>query len=214
MNIKLFNVALGVALTATAISASAQKTYTSGVVSYSSEMQGRPADVKQYFTPDSMAAVITSGPATVKLLTDAKHDYFAVILDIPIANIKKAGLASPSEIEEAAAAYPTFTFTPGTETKVISGFNCKKVTAKNKDGKAYDVWVTTDVSTPATGYPPYYAGAGGFPIQYTYFQQGPGGSMQEVPITILSVTDGKAPAGTFAIASDIPKGTMADLMSQ
>jgi len=207
MNIKLFNVALGMVLTATAISASAQKTYTEGVVSYSTEMRGQPADVKLYFTPDSTAALITSGPANVKILSNAKHDYFAVVLDVPVASIKKAGIATPSEIEGAMAAIPTFTFTPGTETKQIAGFNCKKVIAKDtKSGKTYDVWITNDVSVPPTAFPFYYANIGGFPVQFTSFQQG-----QEQSITISSVSGDKAPAGTFGIPSDFEKGTLADL---
>ncbi|MDB5139654.1 MAG: hypothetical protein JWR12_1570 [Mucilaginibacter sp.] len=207
MNIKFFNVAMGIALTATALSASAQKTYTQGMVAYTTEMRGQPADVKEYFTADSTAAVITVGPANVKLLSNAKHDYFAVVLDVPVASIKKAGIATPAELEEAMAALPTFTFTKTAETKQISGFNCKKVVAKdNKSGKTYDVWITNDITLPPTAFPFYYASIGGFPVQFTAFQQG-----QETTITISSVSDQKAPAGTFAISKDFEKGSLADL---
>jgi hypothetical protein len=210
MNIKFFNVALGIALTATAMTASAQKTYTTGVVSYSTEMMGREATVKLYFTPDSTAAVINSGPAKIKILATAKHDYLAVVLDIPIANMQKVGIATPAELEEGAAAYPTFTYTPTTETKQISGFNCKKVVAKNKDGKTYDVWITNDISVPTTAYAFYYRQIGGFPVQYTDFQSGPNGIV-ETPITISSLTDEKAPAGTFSYPKDFEKGSLADI---
>lgn len=207
MNIKLFNVALGITLTATALSASAQKNYTQGVVSFSTEMRGQPADVKEYFTPDSTAALITMGPANVKILSNAKRDFFAVVLDVPVASIKKAGIATPSEIEEAMSQLPSFTFSPTTETKQISGFNCKKVVAKEvKSGKTYDVWITNDFTVPETALPVYYNKIGGFPVQYTAFQQG-----QETSITIKSISDEKAPAGTFGIASDFTKGSLADL---
>ena len=107
------------------------------------------------------------------------------------------------------AQLPTFTFTPGTETKQISGFNCKKVQAKdNKTGKSYDVWVTNDISVPTTALPPYYKTIGGFPVEYTQFQQG-----QSTDVTVTSVTDQKAPAGTFSIAPDFDKITMDDLKS-
>ncbi|ASU34294.1 DUF4412 domain-containing protein [Mucilaginibacter xinganensis] len=210
MNIKLFNVALGVALTATAFSASAQKKYTEGVVSFSTEMRGQPAEVKEYFNADSTAALITMGPANVKILSNAKHDFFAVVLDVPVAGIKKAGIATPAEVEEAMSQLPSFTFTPGTETKQISGFNCKKVTAKDtKSGKAYDVWITNDFTVPETAMPVYYKQIGGFPVQYTAFQQG-----QETSITITSIADTKAPAGTFGIGKDYTRGSMADLSAQ
>ncbi len=210
MNIKFFNVALGIALAATTMSASAQKTYTNGAISYSTEVMGQTADVKEYFSPDSSAAVITAGPATIKVLMNAKHDYLAVLVDVPVANMKKAGIATPAEIEEGTAQIPTFTFTPGTETKTISGFNCTKVVAKDtKSGKTYDIWVTKDIVVPSTAIPYYYSGAGGFPVQFTAFQQG-----QETSITIASITDEKAPAGTYGIAKDFEKGTMADLRQQ
>ncbi len=207
MNIKLFNVALGLALAATTLSASAQKNYTEGYLSYSTTMQGQQADVKQYFNADSSATVITVGPANIKFLATAKHDYFAVVLDVPVASIKKAGIATPAELEEGAAQYPTFTYSPTTDTKQITGFNCKRVVAKNtKDGKTYDIWVTNDFTVPPTAIPFYYKEIGGVPIQYTDFFQG-----QENSITISGVSGDKAPAGTYAIPKDFEKGTLADL---
>src|ERR1700753_1459667 len=166
MSIKFFNVSLGLALAATTMSASAQKSYTTGVISYSTEIQGQQADVKEYFTADSSAAVMTVGPATVKVMMNAKHDYLAVVLDVPVANMKKAGIATPAELDDAMSQMPSFTFTPSTETKTISGFNCTKVVAKDtKSGKTYDVWITKDFTVPATAIPPYYQAAGGFPVQ-------------------------------------------------
>lgn len=210
MNNKVLGVALGIALTAgTLINANAQKVYKEGFFSFDTELRGNPATVKSYFTPDSSASVITFGAGNVKMLSDAKRDYFAVVLDIPVAGLKKAGVASAAEIEQAFAGLPTFTFTPTTETKVISGFNCKKVIAKDtKSGKNYDLWITNDISVPSSAISPYYASAGGFPIQYTSFQQG-----QELNITIKSVTEGKAPAGTFAISKDFEKVSLEDLNS-
>jgi len=207
MNIKTLTSTLGIALTCIAINAKAQKTINEGVATFSTTIQGQPAEAKQYFKADSAATIVSFGPGNIKILTTAKHDYLAVLLDIPVAGLKKAGIATPAEIEEGEANYPTFTFTPTTETKQISGFNCKKVTAKdNKSGKTYDIWITNDIVVPTTALPFYYASVGGYPVQYTAFQQG-----QETTITIKSITDGKAPAGTYAIASDFEKVGMSDL---
>ena len=210
MKIKFLSAAFAIALSATVMSASAQKTINEGYASFSTELRGQPADVKNYFTADSTAAVITFGPGTVKILTTAKYDYLAVVLDIPVASLKKAGIATPSELEEGMTALPTFTFTVSGETKVISGFNCKRVVAKdNKSGKAYDVWITNDIAVPPTAIPYYYRGVGGFPVQFTSFSQG-----EELSVTIKSVTEGKAPAGTFAIGKDFDKGSLSDLNAQ
>jgi len=209
MKTKILSAALGLALTTGAFTAHAQKAYTSGVISFPTEVRGQPADAKEYFTPDSSALIVTFGAGSFKMLTNAKHDYLAVILDIPVAGIKKAGIATPAELEQGATMYPTFTYTPTTETKTISGFNCTKIVAKDsKSGKTYDVWVTKDVSVPPTAIAFYYKGIDGFPVQYTSFNQG-----EETTITVKTITDDKAPAGTFGISSDFEKGSMADLMS-
>ncbi len=211
MNIKIMAAAFGMALTTFAITAKAQKSISEGVASYSTQLQGQPAEVKEYFKSDSTAIIITFGAGNVKILSTAKHDYLAVILDIPVAQLKKAGIATPAEIEEGMNSMPQFTFTPTAETKTISGFSCKKVVAKNKEGKTYDVWITNDVTVPPTAVPYYYQAIGGVPVQFTGFQKGQDGSMQETQITIQSITAGKAPAGTYGIASDFEKVGLSDL---
>lgn len=209
MNIKLFNVALGIVLTATTISASAQKTYTQGVISIGTNMAGNQVEAKSYFTTDSLALTFTTGPATIKILKDAKNTFFAVLVDVPVASIKKAAIATPAEIEQMVDGDPKFTFATTTEAKQISGFNCKKVVATDtKTSKTYDIWVTNDISIPASAIAPYYLKVGGFPIQYTSFSQG-----QSSQVTVTSITDAKAPAGIFAIAPDFDKISLDDLKS-
>jgi hypothetical protein len=207
MKIKFLSVALGIALSATIMSASAQKAYTEGVVTYSTDMRGQQVEVKDYFKTDSAAVTFSAGPASIKLLSDAKAKFFAVLVDVPVASIKKAAIATPDEIDQMLAGLPAFTYASSTETKQISGFNCKKVVATDpKTSKTYDVWITNDISVPTTAIPKYYSTIGGFPVQYTAFQQG-----QTADVTVSSVSDQKAPAGTFAIAADFDKITMDDL---
>ncbi len=207
MNIKFLNVALGIVLTATTISASAQKTYTSGVISLNTESRGQAIEAKDYFTPDSLAFTFTTGPATIKILADAKSTFFAVLVDVPVASIKKAAIYTPAEIEEAMNAFPKFTFAPTTETKQISGFNCKKVVATDtKTSKTYDVWITNDVSVPASAMGKYYSGVGGFPVKYTSFS-----AQGSADVTVTGISDQKAPAGTFTVSADFDKISLDDL---
>lgn len=209
MNIKFFNVALGLALTATALSASAQKKYTEGVVNFSTNMRGQAVDAKGYFRTDSSAFAFTAGPASIKILTDAEGKSMAILVDVPVANIKKAAIATPDEVDQAMAEMPNFTFAPGTETKQISGFNCKKVVATDaKTKKTYDIWITNDVEVPLTGIAKYYRSIGGFPVQYTSFSQG-----QSTEVTVKSISDEKVPAGTFGIPADFEKISLDDLKS-
>ena len=207
MKIKLFIVALGIALTATTISANAQKAYTQGLITMSGDMMGQPTPMKLYFSPDSSALSFQAGPASIKILSNAAKTYFAVVVDVPVASMKKAAIANPDEVDQMKAALPKFTFAPTTETKQISGFNCKKVVATDaKDNKTYDVWVTNDVTLPASTMSDLYAAAGGVPIQYTSFNRG-----QASVITVTGITDEKAPAGTFGFSADYDKITMDDL---
>jgi len=206
MNIKFFNVALGIALTATVLSASAQKSYTSGTMTATMSSPQGDIEAKTYFTGDSAATAFEAGPAKIKILKDNKDSYFAVIVDVSQFNVKKAGVATPAEIEELMATFPKLTFAPGTEAKQISGFNCTKTVATDAKGAKYDIWVTKDFSLPKGVIPEYYAGAGGVPVQYTSFQQG-----QTIAVTLKSIGDEKAPAGTFAIAKDFDKMTLGEL---
>ena len=206
MKIKIFNVALGLALAATTLSASAQKNYTNGAfVMTTSGPQGE-IEMKSYFTPDSTSIAFEAGPAKIKVLKDNKDTYFAVIVDVSQFNVKKAGVATPAEVEEMIASYPKLTFAPTTETKQISGFNCKKVVATDAKDQKYDVWVTTDITLPKGVIPIYYASVGGVPVQYTSFAQG-----QSAGVTLKSVTDEKAPAGTFGVPAGFDKMTLGEL---
>jgi len=212
MKIKLLSAALGVALSVAAMSASAQKEYKSGTISFTTNMRGMDIQMKEYFTPDSMATAFTAGPANIKLLTDANYKSFVVLVDVSAFNVKKAAVYTPDEIDQVVGSFPTFTYAPGTETKQISGFNCKKVVATDtKTKKTYDVWITNDVKLPASATSKYYAGIGGVPIQYTAFQKGQDGNLVESQFTVTSITDDKAPAGTFTIPKDFDKISKDDL---
>ena len=207
MKVKLLNILFAVALSATSMIAGAQKTYTQGVVTYTTNMNGQAIEVKDYFTQDSIAAIFTAGPATIKVLADANHKSFALLMDVAVASLKKAAIATPDEVSEMMAALPKLTFAPGTDTKQISGFNCKKVVVTDtKDNKNYDVWVTNDIEVAPSAIPLYYHAIGGFPVQYAAFSQG-----QVTDVTVSGVSEDAAPAGTFSIPGDFDKITMADL---
>jgi hypothetical protein len=206
MKTKFLSVALGIALSATILSASAQKNYSEGLVTMKTSAFGQDIELKEYFRPDSTAAMFAAGPADLKLLADANYKFYAVLASVPAANIKKAAIYTPAEIDQVLSTFPAFTFAPSTETKQISGFNCKKVVATDtKTQKTYDIWITNDIALPADVTDKYYASIGGVPIQYVSFQTGPNGALVVNEYTITGVSDQKAPAGTFGIAPDFDK---------
>jgi hypothetical protein len=212
MKTKFLRVALGIALSAIISSASAQKNYTEGMITLKTSSGGQDIALKTYFRSDSTATTFSAGPANIKLLADANYKFFAVLADVPAYKVKKAAIYKPDEIAWVLSSFPTLTFAPTTETKQISGFNCKKVTATNtKDQKTYDIWITNDISLPADVIDKYYATIGGTPIQYTSFQTGPDGTPSIAQYTISGVSDQKAPAGTFGIAPDFDRISKAEL---
>ena len=207
MKLNFLNVALGIVLSATTIMASAQKAYKEGSMTYTATVAGQTADSQLFFKGDSSSTSGKAGPASFKTIMANNGDYLAIILDVPVANIKKAFIGTPAELEQAKDMEPNFTFTPTTETKVINGFNCKKVMVKDaKSGTSSDAWVTNDFTVPVNILTKYFASAGGFPIQFTTVQQG-----QQLQILIKSISDVKAPAGTFSIPAGYERGTFADM---
>jgi len=195
---------MGIALSATAISASAQKAYKEGTATISMTVMGQSIDAKSYFSADSSAVMFNAGPAAVKVLRDNKGSFMAYLVDIPVMSKKVAAVAAPADIEQEMSKLPVLTFAPTTETKIINGFNCKKVVATDaKAGKTYDWWVTNDISLPKTSLDKYYEKAGGVPVQYSSVQNG-----QVSEISLKGVTEGKVPAGTFGIAKDYDRITM------
>jgi len=69
MNTKL-KIALSLAFTAIAFSASAQKTYTQGLATYALKTGMGDAESKIYFTTDSSVMITQQGPALVKVLSN------------------------------------------------------------------------------------------------------------------------------------------------
>lgn len=212
MKSKFLSVALGMVLSATVLSASAQKRYSEGLVTIKTSGGGQEIEVKTYFRSDSLASVFSAGPVNIKLLADANYRFFAVVADASAFNLKKAAIYTPDEINQVLSSFPALTFAPSTETKKISGFNCKKVVATDtKTQKTYDTWITNDISLPPSVIDKYYAAIGGVPIQYTSFRKGPDGAFVIADETIVGVSDQKAPAGTFGIAPDFDKISKSDM---
>jgi hypothetical protein len=207
MNNKILKIALGLTFTLAAFGAKAQKNYTEGVITYSTSTPAGNAESKINFRGDSSAQIIVSGPATIKLITTAKHTYFAVLVDIPVASKKLAAVLTPDEIDQASEDIPKFTFTPGTDTKQIAGYNCKKFTAKDaKSGTDVEVWVTNDISAPTNTISSPFASTGGFPVQITTSQGG-----QKSDIVLKSIAEQKMPAGSFGVPSGYDRITYDEL---
>ena len=202
-------IALGITFSAIGFSANAQKTFTEGVITYTVNAAGQQGQAKVYFKGDSSSYHMTQGPADITLLTDDKANYMALLVDVPVASMKKAAVYTPADMEQMKTMEPTFTSTPTTETQTIDGYKCKKVQVKEaKSGSTFDVWVTNDIMAPNNILTRHFANLGGFPIKFTTIQQG-----KPVEVELKSIAEEKVKAGEFAIPSDFDKITLQEMMS-
>jgi hypothetical protein len=206
MNNKFLTATLCVALSALAVTTKAQTKYTEGVITYDVKSQMGAAESKAYFKGDSIASTSKQGPAYLRFISAKNGEYFAVLVDVPVAKIKKAGIATPAEIEEFAAMIPKFKYEPSTETKDINGFKCKKVNVSDDKGGKFEAWITNDISVPPSTLSYPLKDIGGVPIQFVSLQMG-----QKLDITVKTITNDKVPAGIFSIPADFTKGSLADL---
>jgi len=206
--LNLKTVALGIALTATTIAVNAQKTYTKGTITYNINAGGQDVEGTAFFTPDSSSLQYAAGPATIKMIVTSKADYFAILVNVPVASMKKAAIATPGEIEESADADANYACTATTETKKIGDYNCIKYIAKDtKSGTSYDLWVTTDISAPVNMMTKGFTGIKGVPVQFSFM---PLGQKVAQTITLKSITD-SLPADSFKISGDYDKISLSDL---
>lgn len=212
MKIKYFIVAVTIATSAFALDAGSQTTYTEGLITYTTIINGMDVPSQEYFTPDSVASELNAGPAAIRTLSDAQFKFFAVMVDVSAFNIKKAAIYTPDEIAQVINVYPALTFAPTTETKQISGFNCTKVVATDANTQqTYEVWITNDITVPVCAIPQYYKTAGGFPVLYTAFAKGADGNLATTTVTVNNISNQRPPAGKFSIPSDFDKISKADL---
>jgi hypothetical protein len=206
MNNKFFKIVLGLAIAITSLKASAQTTYESGLYMTSTRVNNNPINMWNYFNQDYMLTRYFSGRSTFKTLTNAHWTLVAILLDVPTAEIKKVAILNPQELKELFSEMPRLTYAPTNETKMISGFNCRRIIATNVVTKrTYDVWTTKDVIMPEAATPVYYQGIDGFPIQYVAFRDG-----VENMVTVLTIRNVTIPPDTFTVPGDFQRITYND----
>jgi hypothetical protein len=206
--LNLKNIALAVVFSAaTTFAAKAQKAYTEGEIDYTAVANGQTVTLQTFFKGDSTVTVQHRGPATISILYNDKAPFMGVLIDVPVAGMKKAAIATPADLEGMADQLPDFAFTTTTETQKIGDYNCKKVIAKdNKSGKSFDIWITTDIGVPVNINTKAFASLGGVPVKFTSLFMG---IVTEVTLNTIK-TDPVKP-GTFAVPADFDKITFDEL---
>ena len=138
---------LAAMLVATAFIAQAQKKFTEGTVTFTSEyaptaeqeaiVSMLPKEVKTKFSGNFLKLSFENGPATITVIQDfAKHEGLTLI-DVPVAQMQLAVKNDKAAYDKEMASAPKFSdFKATGEKKVISGYNTEKYTYKDDKGGA------------------------------------------------------------------------------
>lgn len=201
--------ALSLTLVAAGFAAQAQKIIAEGVANYTVNASGQVQEAKIYFKGDSSSYQFQAGPADIKLISDEKAGFMVVLVDVPVASIKKAAVYTPADIEQMKDKEPSFTVTPTAEKQVISGYNCTKSLAKDsKSGTTVEVWATDDIGAPNNSLTKYFVGLKGFPVKFSTLVRG-----QKADVLLKSIAAETVKPGTFAIPKDFDRISVEDLMA-
>lgn len=202
-------VLMALILTGAGLGASAQKKISEGTITYTISANGQNQDAICSFKGDSAAVAVQNGPASIKTLMNDKTDYFAILVDVPVAQKKFAAVATPADLEKFKDMEPQITATATTETQTIAGYKCTKMNAKDaKSGKTFDVWVTKDIDVPVNSVNKYVSKLGGVPVKFSTVQMG-----QVAQVEMKSLKEEKVKAGAFGVPADFEKITFEQLMS-
>jgi|SRR5882724_1030376 len=206
----LKNMTLATGIAASVVTGLAQQKYSEGIITYDINVRGQDTEASCYFKGDWSAYSFQQGPAKIKAIGNLRGHYSAVLVEVPVAGIKKAAIATPSELETMEDLMPQYSFTPTVETKPIGDYHCRKYRATNtKTRESNDVWATTDISIPTNILTRAYSSLPGVPVLFTISQQG---VIQTV--TLKSVRKAQVPADAFSIPADFAKVTMEQLQAR
>ena len=205
----LQSAAMAVVICGLSLGVQAQKKLKEGTITYTITGNGQSQDAVCSFKGDSALVAVQAGPAAIKTIMNDKSDYFAILVDVPVAQKKWAAIATPADMEKFKDMEPQITATATKETQTIAGYKCTKMTAKDaKSGKTFDVWVTKDIDAPTNSVNKYVAKLGGFPVKFTTVQQG-----QVADVILKSLKEEPVKAGTFGIPAGFDKITFEQLMA-
>jgi GLPGLI family protein len=158
------------------ISASAQKVYNEGTVTYNvvvstGSNQANAADlldgatqkvsIKGQMSRTELKSILGTGIT----LRDTKSGTGVTINEY--GDDKVLIRMSKAEYDDANKKYVGIKFELKDETKVILGYNCKLAIATLNDGKStFSVYYTTDIAFQNKDYGPQFNGLPGFPLEY------------------------------------------------
>jgi GLPGLI family protein len=145
---------LSVLFLAFAFSATAQKKFSEGTISYDIVINtGSDKPQNAEFFDGATSAVYIKGPksrtemisplGTQSTLIDGASNSIVILKEF--GEQKYMINLTGSDWQEANRKYEGVSFTFGNETKTILGYQCKKATGKLQDGTSFSVWYTPDL---------------------------------------------------------------------
>ena len=189
-----------------AFSATAQKKFTEGTISYdvvitTGSDKTKNADfldgttVVNYIKGDKSRKEMVSPLGTLTTVYDGKKSSIVILKDI--GEQKYMITLTPNDWKDANKKYDGMTFSYEDGEKTILDYKCKRAVAKLKDGTTYTVWYTTDLIPENKNFQYETRSLPGLAMEYeTVNSKG-----EKTTYTVSKINFGPVPASKF----DLPK---------
>lgn len=185
------------------LSSMAQKTLSDGSLVYNMSVEtgnGQPkmadmldgATTTIYLKGDKSKSELVSSLGREATIYDASKGTGIILKDY--SGQKLMITLTAANWEENNKKYDGIVFENTGETATISGFNCKKVIAKLKNGTSFTVFYTTEVTLSNKSYDAQFKSLPGLPVQYE-MQSG----KMEFKFTLSKINYYNVPLSTFEI---------------
>ena len=173
---KYIKIILVVVISITAITGYSQKSKSKafqGHIFYSVTPQGDidpsvsaqlPTEVQTYYKGSKTRMEQKTPMGSAIIIGDFETKEQVVLIDMM--GQKMALKSTKEETEKAQSEIPAGTFTVGTETKQIAGYNCKSAEF-TQDGKTVTLFITEDLDIPNSNWQTQYKDVKGVMLEYT-----------------------------------------------
>jgi Domain of unknown function (DUF4412) len=198
---------------------SAEKTMTEGVIIYDLKVEGAeelgmmaammPTEMTVRFKGTKSRAEFATGMSETIAINDSKDDKSAVVL-LDLMGNKYAMKIDAAKIEEQKASRPEYDAVETKDSKVIAGYNCKKMILINKKNKdEVTVYYTTEIPYLENSFNSEFKMLKGMPMEFA-------SSMNNIKmtVTVREVKKEKVDDTAFNVPSDYKITTQEELMKE
>lgn len=197
----------------------AQKKMMEGVIIYDLKLEGAedagmmaammPTEMTVKFKGTKSRSEFATGMSETVAISDSKDDKSGVVL-LDLMGNKYAMKIDEAKIVEQRANMPDYDLIESKETKVIAGYNCKKVILINKKTKEeVSVYYSADIPYFENSFNAQFKQVNGMPMEYKASLNN-----MNLTVTVREVKKEKVDDSSFLVPSDYKTVTQEELMKE